>query len=697
MFRLSGLMAGLGLLSLASTATAQPQVTTTPITPPEIQRLNIADVTNEAESDTVRLRWTTSIFGTGAFEYELTYDEPNTEQRSNIPLVEVFNEGAADSDSPEGVAINNRNYQHRMLPSQILAPVGTATVARFEGCPDNVLCLDNRNRNIVVRVYPTSAPLDSLASGTGSFTFLVDTIPPPAPEQNEPLPGESRLTVRWDRLTPTVLTNQGRGSERIQFYEILYCVATSSTAAFPGYTPPTESEPADGDPDHLPCDDPQIFPRIGESVGSIAIEEGLRIGFPTAVAVRAVDQLENRGPLSNVQIATPIVVTDFFELHRELGGEEEGGFCFVATAAHGSYAHPVVRVLRAFRDGVLARSPLGRGVIRAYYEHSPPWARWVAGDDGRRAAARVALLPVALAAAISLALPALGVVLVLAVAWRRRVRARSGPGPASGPGARPGRSRRGLGPLLGLALVVGWPTAARAEQRPDSKLPIGLGFEFKVGPYLPRMGNDDFDNGAFRQAFGEYESSTGTPELSDGPGENPVFNLGSEVQVWRGYGSATIYGSIGFARWVGSGLDQDGLPTADDTTLNIIPFTLQLGYRADFIVKYTPIPLVPYVRGGLGYYMYWVTDARGKLGRVSNPDGDDFVGQGGKFGAVGTAGVALLLNFFDQMSTRSLYNTTSIRGTYLFFEGMVAEVDGFGQTGFDFSDLSWNAGLHLEW
>jgi hypothetical protein len=158
-----------------------------------------------------------------------------------------------------------------------------------------------------------------------------------------------------------------------------------------------------------------------------------------------------------------------------------------------------------------------------------------------------------------------------------------------------------------------------------------------------------------------------------------------------------LYGSVGFARWQGSGLDEDRIPTADDTTLNIIPLTLQAGYRADFIVKYTPVPLVPYVRGGLAYYIYWVTDGNGELGRVENPDGDDFVGQGGKFGVVGTAGVALLLNFFDVRSTRSLYNSTGIRGTYLFFEGMIADVNGFGQEGFDFSDLSWNAGLSMEW
>jgi hypothetical protein len=414
---------------------------------------------------------------------------------------------------------------------------------------------------------------------------------------------------------------------------------------------------------------------------SFAIEEGLRNDVPTAVAVRAVDLLRNTGPLSNVQIATPIPTTDFFELHRELGGQEEGGFCFVATAAHGSYAHPVVRVLRAFRDRVLALSPAGSAFVRAYYHYSPPWARWVAADEGRRSAARVALLPVALFSLLALAGPFVALALGLALIFGRR-------------------RARWLPPLAGLFVLLLAESASAQAQRPESKLPVGLGFEFKVGPYYPRMGDEDFPNEAFRISFGNYEDGQdGVPSLVEGPGTNPLFNLGTEVQVWRGFGSATVYGSVGFAKWTGAALDEEtGRPTADDTTLNIVPLTLQAGYKADFIVERTAVPLVPYIRGGLAYTIYWVTDGSGSISEVSDEGtGEIYQGLGGKFGVVGTAGVALLLNFFDNRSTRALYNTTSIRGTYVFFEGVLSDVNGFGQDGFDFSDFTWNAGLQLEW
>jgi len=322
-------------------------------------------------------------------------------------------------------------------------------------------------------------------------------------------------------------------------------------------------------------------------------------------------------------------------------------------------------------------------LVRAYYQHSPPWARWVAESPERKAAARVALIPVAFVSLGWMLAPWVGGIILAWVLWRRWK-----------------RSRAAAAAAVGLAVISGVASPARAgdSPRPDSTLPVGLGFEFKVGPYLPGMGDDDFDNDAFRRSFGEYgDDEDGNTVLVDGPGANPMFNLGSEVQLWRGYGSATVYGSVGYARWRGSGLDASGEPTADDTTLNIVPLTLQAGYRADFIIDYTPIPLVPYARGGLAYYLFWVNDASGAVSRVENPDGDDFVGRGGKLGLVATAGVAMLLNFFDRGSTRALYNSTGIRGTYVFFEGMLTDVDDFGGGGFDFSDFSWNAGLTMEW
>jgi hypothetical protein len=103
--------------------------------------------------------------------------------------------------------------------------------------------------------------------------------------------------------------------------------------------------------------------------------------------------------------AEPQLAEDLWERYRRLGGPAEGGYCFVATAVHGSYSHPHVRVLREFRDQVLLRSDEGRLFVQLYYATGPVAASWIAGDARARAAARALLWPVTVAAAAHLYTP----------------------------------------------------------------------------------------------------------------------------------------------------------------------------------------------------------------------------------------------------------------------------------------------------
>ena len=68
--------------------------------------------------------------------------------------------------------------------------------------------------------------------------------------------------------------------------------------------------------------------------------------------------------------------------------------CFIATAAYGSYEHDYLYVLRDFRDDVLLSSISGQWFVQQYYQHSPPFARWLGGQAWARSIVRVALLPV---------------------------------------------------------------------------------------------------------------------------------------------------------------------------------------------------------------------------------------------------------------------------------------------------------------
>jgi tetratricopeptide (TPR) repeat protein len=51
--------------------------------------------------------------------------------------------------------------------------------------------------------------------------------------------------------------------------------------------------------------------------------------------------------------------------------KKQSGACYIATMAYGDYDHSQVRILRRYRDEVLARSSLGRAFIRVYYTTSP--------------------------------------------------------------------------------------------------------------------------------------------------------------------------------------------------------------------------------------------------------------------------------------------------------------------------------------
>lgn len=80
------------------------------------------------------------------------------------------------------------------------------------------------------------------------------------------------------------------------------------------------------------------------------------------------------------------------------GGGSSGGGCVVATAAHGDYNAPEVRILRQFRDQFLLPREGGRSAVRAYYEHGGPVAVWIAEREWAKNTTRAALaVPTAVA------------------------------------------------------------------------------------------------------------------------------------------------------------------------------------------------------------------------------------------------------------------------------------------------------------
>jgi hypothetical protein len=106
-------------------------------------------------------------------------------------------------------------------------------------------------------------------------------------------------------------------------------------------------------------------------------------------------------------------------------GEENsgsGGYCFIATAAYGSYSHPDVKLLRDFRDRYLLTNAVGRIFTNCYYRLSPAIASFITQSEILRITTKVILKPVIYGIRYPymfvLLFPA-GIVVIL---WRKKAR-----------------------------------------------------------------------------------------------------------------------------------------------------------------------------------------------------------------------------------------------------------------------------------
>lgn len=166
--------------------------------------------------------------------------------------------------------------------------------------------------------------------------------------------------------------------------------------------------------------------RTTNATGKYRFED-LTNGESYQFVVVAIDEYGNAIP-SDLYTAVPTPVEDLYTRYRNQGGTA-AGFCFIATAAFGSYEHRYVRVLREFRDRVLLPTAIGTRFVEWYYEHSPPAAEYIAHHRAARIATQLALWPVILFAALVLYVPGWLLVGVLALAPAllavRRLRRRS--------------------------------------------------------------------------------------------------------------------------------------------------------------------------------------------------------------------------------------------------------------------------------
>ncbi len=159
-----------------------------------------------------------------------------------------------------------------------------------------------------------------------------------------------------------------------------------------------------------------------------------------------------------------------------------------------------------------------------------------------------------------------------------------------------------------------------------------------------------------------------------GTGRGFMFQLAFSRALFTRAGSLEVGLRTGWFRDRGDGLlAGTTIPSGDETTFNVVPASLSLGYRFDWAADRWNVPLAPYARVTLERFNWWVTDGSGSWQE-----------QGATNGWSATGGVAILLDFFDPQLARELDMDTGVNSTYLYVDVTRSTVDDFG------SSSSWN-------
>jgi hypothetical protein len=277
---------------------------------------------------------------------------------------------------------------------------------------------------------------------------------------------------------------------------------------------------------------------------------------------------------------------------------------------------------------------------------------------------------------------------------------------------------------LALVALVGGRAAAQPvweEVKPPGwHSPQHFALEVKMGPYSPNIDSSPGLNG--QTPFADlYNNQYDPTQRGKRPSGKPLTSIEFDYQFLHGFGSLGVGVSWGYQRRtthgfnyvvdaMGNPIIQDGhyvsctvgscIRSSDVTALNVMPMTLELVYRFDVLALRYHVPLVPYLKGGLGYYFWFVqkgdgslSDANTTMPRIGGTD----LGYGGTFGLVAHPGLAVMLDEIDYSAARSIDAELGINHAYVFAELNYGWITGFGSsTKMVLSDTTWNCGLAFE-
>ena len=219
------------------------------------------------------------------------------------------------------------------------------------------------------------------------------------------------------------------------------------------------------------------------------------------------------------------------------------------------------------------------------------------------------------------------------------------------------------------------PQSWREPRAPETRQSIAI--EFRVGPYKPDIDATFPDSNPYEKVFGTDARIAVGVEL--------------DWQVLRIPHVGTIGPGIGWSythMTANAFISGTTTPSAEETTLGIMPMYGVAVLRVDELARTVGVPLVGYGKAGIGYGLWWTGN------------GVETVRRGHTWGTQFALGAAFMLDVLDDRAAFEIDNEWGVNNTYIFFEWMVANLNDFKST-HDPSVMrvgtnSWVAGLTLE-
>ncbi len=234
------------------------------------------------------------------------------------------------------------------------------------------------------------------------------------------------------------------------------------------------------------------------------------------------------------------------------------------------------------------------------------------------------------------------------------------------------RGFRQASAIVVLLTGLGFSSTASADS------PISGSLELKLGGYYPGVDDEFGGNGPYAATFGTD------------------WRFYAEMEIgfffWQGFGKLGTAYHLGYSSATGNALNPDGTSSSDETSFSVIANRASLLYRFDVLQDEFNLPLVPVLKVGPDYVL-WYSD--GGDGETSKVDGNS--ASGGKWGYHASISLQFLLDVVDPSSAATFDMNWGVNNSYFFGEYMITQVDDFGGAGIDLSDNMWLFGLAFEY